>query len=301
MAIMNRGAFPVLTTRAGLKKVYFMEYAAHQELWSKLLSTETSSRGFEDYVKVSGLGRMTQLGESEGIFYDRAVEGTRITRGHAMFGLGFQISRVMFDDDQYGIMKRMSEALARSVKYEQEVRAFAVFNDAQSGSTFTGFDALALLHNSHTLTNSASTVDNRIQADLSVSSLEAAIDLFATVTDESNMEIAVNPRVLAVPAQNRWLAAQLLDSQFDPESANNATNPLHDVGLSWFASPFITDTDSWFVLADKGQHDLHFTWRLKPETDSDEDFDTKGLKFSAIQRFSVGWQDFRGVVGSMGV
>ncbi len=298
---MSRGAFPVTTTRAGLKKVYFMEYMQHRELYTALLNIETSNRGFEDFVKISGLGRMAQLGENESVFYDRAVEGTRVSVGHVMFGLGFQVSRVLWDDEQYGIMKRMSEALARSTRYEQEVRAFELFNDAQAGNTFTGFDALALLSNSHTLLNSTATQDNRIQADLSVSSLEAAIDLFATVVDESNLNIAIEPRVLAVPSQNRWLASTLLESEYDPESANNAKNPLRDVGLSWFASPFITDVDSWFVLSDKRDHDLSFYWRLRPEVDDTEDFDTKGLKFSSIQRFSVLFNEFRGVVGSMGV
>jgi len=298
---MGRGAFPVLTTRSGLKKVYFQQYAAHKEMYSVIANVHNSTRGFEDFVKVSGMGRMAQMGEGESIFYDRAVESSRISAGHAMFGLGYQVSRVLHDDEQYGIMKRMSEALARSVRYEQEVRFFAVFNDAQSGTTFTGFDSNALLHNSHTLLNSTSTADNRVQADLSISSLEAAVDLFATSVDESNMNVALDPRALVVPSQNRWLASQLLESEYDPESANNAVNPVRDVGLSWFASPFITDTDSWFILSDKSDHDLGFYWRLKPEVDDTEDFDTKGLKFSAIQRFLVHWSEFRGVVGSMGV
>ncbi|KKK66637.1 hypothetical protein LCGC14_2962090, partial [marine sediment metagenome] len=293
---MSRGAFPVIVARAGLKRAYFMEYMQHKLLYPTVFNMHDSTRGYEDFVKVSGFGRMAQMGEGESIFYDRAVEGTRISAGHAMFGLGYQVSRVLMDDEQYSIMSRMSQALARSVQYEQEVRAWAVFNDAQAGSTFTGFDSNPLLHNSHTLLNSTSTQDNRIQADLSVSALEAAVDLFATVVDESALNIAIDPKVLVVPAQNRWLASTLLESEFSPEDANNSINPLRDVGLSWFASPFITDTDSWFVLADKGDHDLGFYWRLKPETDDTEDFDTKGLKFSSIQRFLIHWNDFRGVV-----
>ncbi len=301
MAVQTRGAFPVLNTRAGLKKVYFLQYGQLREMFSAVFNLSDSSRGFEDFLPVSGLGRMSVIDENSSIPYDQSVEGSRVTVAHTMYGQGFQVSRVNWDDEQYGIMKRMSEALARSVRYEQEVRFFEIFNDAQAGSTFTGFDGNALLHNSHTLLNSASTMDNRMQADLSVSSLEAAVDLFATGVDESNMNIAVNPEVLVVPAQNRWLASKLLESEFDPESANNTVNALRDVGLSWFASPFITDTDSWFILSGKSDHDLSFYWRLKPETDDTEDFDTKGLKFSAIQRFLVAWNEFRGVVGSMGV
>ena len=197
-------------------------------------------------------------------------------------------------------MKRMTEALARSVRFEQEVQAWALFNDADAGSDFTGFDALPLIDDSHTLLKSTSTFDNRLTADLAVSSLQAAVDLFATSVDDSNMNIALEPSLLVIPSQNRWIAAELTESKFDPESAENSVNSLSDIGISWFATPFITDTDSWFLLSDKSNHDLMFIWRLRPETDDTVDFDTKALKFSAIQRFSVHFNDPRGVVGSMG-
>lgn len=200
-----------------------------------------------------------------------------------------------------GIMKRMTEALARSVRFEQEVQAWALFNDADAGATFTGFDGLPLIDDSHTLLKeSGTTFDNRLTADLSVSALQAAVDLFATSVDDSNMNIAIEPSLLVVPSQNRWLAAEITESKFDPETADNRINALSDVGISWFATPFITDTDSFFLLSDKSNHDLMFIWRLRPETDDTIDFDTKALKFSAIQRFSVHFNDPRGVVGSLG-
>ena len=300
MANMTRGAFPVLTTVAGIKKIYFNEYGQLRELYTSVFNVSTSDRGFEDFVKVSGLGRMGALDENEAIPYDQAVEGTRRTVAHVFYGLGFQVSRVLFDDEQYGIIGRMTEALARSVRYEQEVQSWALFNAADAGATFTGFDGLPLIDDSHTILNSTSTWDNRLTADLAVSSLQAAVDLFAVSVDESDFNIAIEPRTLVVPAQNRWLAAELTESQFSPEDSQNAINPLADVGISWLASPFITDTDSFFLLSDKSNHDLMVIWRLRPETDDSIDFDTKGLKFSTIQRFSVHFNDPRGVVGSMG-
>ena len=300
MAVMVRGSMPVQTTRAGLKKVYFQEYAQLRKLYEVVFNMEDSDRGFEDYLPVSGLGRMAAIDENEPIPYDDAVEGSRVTVAHTLYGLGFQVSRLLFDDEMYGVIKRMTEALARSVRYEQEVQAWALFNDADAGATFTGFDSLPLIDESHTLLKSSSTADNRLAADLAASSLQSAIDLFATAVDESNMNIALEPRLLVVPAQNRWTAAELTESMFDPESGNNTINALAGVGLSWFATPFITDTDSFFVLGDKKDHDLKFIWRLRPETDDTIDFDTKSMKFSAIQRFSINFNEWRGVVGSMG-
>ena len=301
MATMVRGTLPVQTTRAGIKKVYFQELSQLPTLYDKVANTMTSDRGFEDFIKTSGLGRMSAIEEGESIPFDDAVEGSRVVVTHTLYALGYQVSRILFDDELYGTVKRMTEALARSVRYEQEVQFWALFNDADAGSSFTGFDGLPLIDESHTLLKaSGTTFDNRLAADLSASSLQSAVDIFATLVDDSNMNVALEPRLLLVPAQNRWTAAKLIESQYDPESAENAINPLADVGLSWMASPFITDTDSFFLLSDKSNHDLNFAWRLRPETEDTTDFDTKSLKFSVIQRFSVFFNEWRGIVGSMG-
>ena len=101
MAIMSRGAFPVLNTRAGLKKVYFLQYGLLREMFSAVFNLSDSDRGFEDFLPVSGLGRMSVVNENSSIPYDQAVEGSRVTVAHTMYGQGFQVSRVNWDDEQY--------------------------------------------------------------------------------------------------------------------------------------------------------------------------------------------------------
>lgn len=298
---MTRGQYPVLTTRAGLKKIYFNEYAQLRELYTSVFNTMTSNRGFEDFLKVSGLGRMQKIDENEAITYDSAVEGNRVLAIPEMYALGFQVSRVLVDDELYNIIGQMTKALARSVRYEQEVQAWGLINDSFAGSSYTGFDGLALCHDSHTmLKGDGATWDNKLASDLAASSLEAAVDLFALSVDDQNMNIAIEPKMLLVPAQGRWTASTLVESPFDPESDTNAKNPLVDVGLTWMASPFITDTDAFWLFSDKANHDLMFIWRLRPETEDTVDFDTKALKFSVIQRFVPHFNEPRGVVGSTG-
>ena len=70
MAIMVRGTLPVQTTRAGIKKVYFNELSQLPTLYDKVANVSTSDRGFEDYIKSSGFGRMSVIEEGESIPYD---------------------------------------------------------------------------------------------------------------------------------------------------------------------------------------------------------------------------------------
>jgi hypothetical protein len=69
-------------------------------------------------------------------------------------------------------------------------------------------------------------------------------------------------------------------------------------GLTYLVNPFITDTDSWFLLAD--QHELMFNWRVRPNFFRGNDVDTQDAKFIGRMRYSLGASDWRGVTGSAG-
>ena len=55
----------------------------------------------------------------------------------------------------------------------------------------------------------------------------------------------------------------------------------------------------WF-LQDGNRHELNFFWRVKPEFKNEEDFDTFVSKYRGYMRYSLGFSDWRGMVGSTG-
>ena len=55
----------------------------------------------------------------------------------------------------------------------------------------------------------------------------------------------------------------------------------------------------WF-LQDGSRHELNFFWRVKPEFKNEEDFDTFVAKYRGYMRYSYGFSDWRGMVGSKG-
>ena len=64
---------------------------------------------------------------------------------------------------------------------------------------------------------------------------------------------------------------------------------------------YLTDTDAWFMLAEKSDHFLLLYDREPFWTDYEYDFDTKDYKISGMYAQSSGWADPRGVFGSPGV
>ena len=51
---------------------------------------------------------------------------------------------------------------------------------------------------------------------------------------------------------------------------------------------------------DSTRHELNFFWRVRPEFKQAEDFDTLVAKYRGYMRYSYGYSDYRGIVGSKG-
>jgi hypothetical protein len=85
---------------------------------------------------------------------------------------------------------------------------------------------------------------------------------------------------------------------YRPGTTDNEVNALLEKDIQYTVNHYLTDTDSWFLLAD--EHKINFFWRRKPEFFKGNDFDTQDAKFQSAMRFSVGFSDFRGVTGDTG-
>ena len=64
-------------------------------------------------------------------------------------------------------------------------------------------------------------------------------------------------------------------------------------------SPYLTDTDAWFIRTNVPEGLKHFERRADEFTE-DNDFDTDNLKYKAVARYSFGCTDVRSIFGSAG-
>src|SRR4030095_7240707 len=101
----------------------------------------------------------------------------------------FRITQEMMEDDLYGIMGgRMSKALGRSARNNQEIVMHAPFNNAFN-TAFTGFTAgESLCAVTHT-TLRGNTFSNRpaTDTDFDLLALQAALESFHSLIDESGI------------------------------------------------------------------------------------------------------------------
>lgn len=280
----------------GMRKVFDDNFKEWEEQYSKILNVLSSTKKDETDTAVTGFGLLEEHSESEPLKYEDVLQGYDTTYTHKTYRKGFSISREMYEDDQYNVMKKKASALARSTRRTIEYYAASVINNA---FTTVGGDGAALSSASHPRSDGGTAQSNTGTGALTEATLTAAILAMRNQLDDKGMKIQVRPTHLIVPPALENTARILLGSNLRSGTANNDMNPIKGA-LEVIVYDWMTSSTAWFLM-DKTQAELNFFWRTKPEFKQDESFDTDAALFKVRCRFSYGFSDWRGFYGSTGV
>ena len=285
-----------------LRNVVFENFSYGETEYDKIFNVVgvNKRRDLTDY-DMAGFGSVPVKNEGTGIVYDDPIPGSSVTYSWTPYGKGFRITHEAMEDELYGQMRKMAGALGRAFRNQTEINAIALLDDAFAGATFTGFDSLALCHTAHTnLRGGTQRNEPSTAVDISVSSLQDAMVDFEKFTDHSGVPIVVQPKTLVIAPESIPLVKEIFGSPQKPFTADNENNILQG-WLNVVVSHYLSDSDAFFILADKSAHDLQFFWREKFTTDSADDFDTGDGKMKGYMRSGVGFGQWQGVWGSPGV
>lgn len=293
------GFAPLLSP--GLHKIFQGHLKRKPLTYRQWMNVQTSDMAFEDDYVISGTGPVPLKQESVTTALDDPNEGDTRRYTHDPYALGYSISRELKDDDLYGAAKKASRALADSVSQRIQVASFGVLNNGFT-TTVATWDALALFSTVHTLAKSGGTQANRPAAeiDLDLSGLQTASDAIANMVGHEGFPLNLSGRLLICHNNSRWMARELTESELKPHTVNNEINAILGEGIQYLASPFITDTDSWFLLCPPDDHSLTFFWRKKPIYESWDDPSTGDTTNQVYMRLSAGATDHFGIYGTQG-
>jgi hypothetical protein len=297
---MVRGAFSNVLV-PGFRKIVFESYKEKPTEASRWINMNTSKRAYEEDFNMAGFGTMPTKPEAASIVYQDALQGAVKRYVWNTYGLGFRITQELMEDDLYGIFgNKMSKALGRSARNNFEVIAASPLNNAFD-SNFTGFAAgEALVSTTHTSLRGGVQGNRPVgDADLGLLAVQAGLENFHAMTDESGLPIMYTPKYLMFSIGDYWIANQILKSQYLPGTALNDINQVANEGILPMLTHYLTDPDAWFLLADN--HDINYFDRRPPTFSNTDDFDTGDAKFKLTRRNGAGFGDWRGVYGSTGV
>jgi hypothetical protein len=287
-------------------KIFFKEYLQIDLLYPQLFNVKKSTKAFEDTFKVSGLGTFASKAEGTPISYDDPVQSGRKRVVMITFALGFRVTMEMQEDDQHSIISQLPADLGGSARDHQENLAWGLLNDAFNlTGAYLGIpegDAVRrnLCSTSHVALKSGSTQSNALNPGvaLSVAGIEAAVTAFELSQDEQDRYIRIEPEMLVIHPSERFNAVRFLNSQQEPNTSNNAVNPINNLGINVLRVPFLTTTANWFLFAKKSQHSLTWYNRMELTMSRNKDSQTKDSLFDAMYRAQITFDDWRGVVGS---
>lgn len=287
----------------GVNAWYGEAYEEYPVEFDKLFDKETSRRNYEEDVLVTSFGYAIQKPEGAGISYDTQRQGFITRYTHIVYGLGFIITREMFEDDLYDVAaKKRAKGLAFSMRQTKEIVGANVYNRAFN-SSYIGGDGVSMVNTAHpnvvggTWSNTLA-----VPADLSEAALEQAIVQIMVFQNDRGLIISAVPESLIVPWNLEFEAHRILRSTMRPGSDTNDINALRDLGKfrkGVVLSHFLTDPDAWFIRTNVPDG-LKYFERRPDEFAEDNDFDTENAKFKATGRYSFGWSDPRAIFGSAG-
>lgn len=285
----------------GINTWYGKAYDEFPVEYTEIFDKNTSTRAYEEDVGTSGLGLAAVQTQGNSVIYDEEQQGFTTRYQHLTYGLGFIITREMYEDDLYDIVgEKRSKGLAFSMRQTKEIVAANVLNRAFN-SSYTGGDGKEMCATDHP-NIAGGTYKNELTtaADLSEASLEQACIDLADMENDRGLKIAVMPKKLIVPSELMFDADRILKTQYTVGSADNDLNVVRNKfpgGVT--VNHYLTDADAWFIKTSVQDGMKYFDRR--PDTfTTDNDFDTDNAKYKATCRWSVGWTDPRGIFGSPG-
>jgi hypothetical protein len=284
----------------GLRKILFDSYKEKPRQGQKLVNMGTMDRAWIEDANLAAFGPLLEKPEGGRVLYQDPMPGRSKRYVAATWGLGFRITLEAQEDNLYGFQgRKFARALGRSVRYNFEIVSHSILNNAFN-TAFNGFETgVSLISTAHTNLRGG-TQSNRpaVDADLSLTTLQAAIEAFRAWDTEEGMPMMSTPKYLVVGPTNMWVAGVLLGTTTLPGGNFNDINLLERLGLTLIIDDYLTDPDAWFLIGD--DHDMNYFDRRLPRFTNVDEFDTDDMKFKVTRRNAAGFGDWRGVYGSPG-
>ena len=301
MALISSNFVQVLDPR--FKRIFDERFTDVPDRISDFYDVQTGKLPTERFSTIGTTGEMPLFNGS--ITYDDVTAGYDALITPLEFGMGIQIERKLFDDDQFSLIDKKPKGLAGSLYRRRQTDAARPFNQAFSVDSYfaTNSEGVAMCSNSHTTTSGASTAtgfDNLVTTSLSAVALAAARIQMRQFRGDRGEIISIKPDTLLIPVDLYEVAYEITKSMGKVDTANNNLN-VHKDQYSVSDWEYLTDGNNWFLMDGSMMKDgtgLVWMERVKGEFGFIEDFDTLVGKWRVYARHGNGWIDWRPFLGA---
>lgn len=297
---MNRGTLDnfFLGVQPYLKKFVMDGYGEDDLVHEKIFRVETTDKPFVHEAVISGLGLMSQSEEEQAAPLDKMYQGPNKKYTMLKYRLGVPYSTEMWEDDEYGVMKKLATMLGKSGQATLETLASNILLNAFATN---GPDGVPLCSVSHPLYGSGGLGINTFSAmkQLSYSSLQDGLTVMRQTKNNRSIPDSKKPAFLVVPSQLEFIALAILNSVGRPDTADREDNVIKDRNLKVVVWSYLDAApNSWFLFSSPTEHELKKIVRIPFSTTENPDYDNDRITQYSRMRQDFGWTDWRGIFGN---
>jgi hypothetical protein len=279
----------------------FGEHPDFAPQWPEIFEKNTSDKAYERDIEIKLFSYAQQRSEGAATAMEDAGQRYAYTYRHIQVALGFTITEIAVQDNQYKNQFRPNaKALKRSIAQTLEVYGASVLNNStDTTGTYYGGDGVPLFSVSHPIDTGTQANTFTIQTELNETSLQDAILGVRRFRDAAGLKKLVKPTKLVIPPDLMFVAERLRVTPSRVGTSDNDINALRS--LSYLTSEpvindFITNAKFWMLKTD-APDGLKYFERQPVRDDMFVDFQTDNIMTKASTRFSFGWSDWRAVFG----
>lgn len=291
----------------GLKTVFFNEFNKPDDTgWTQIVTEIGSSTDKETYAWLGATPGMREWVDER---MPKALRENTFTITNKKFESTIAVSKDALDDDQYGQIVIRIRQLAEAARNYYAERTFTVLVGG-TGSTYgLCYDGQYFFDNDHSEGDSG-TQDNLGGSALTSASLSAARAAMMRFKDDRGKVMNIIGDTLVVPPELETTALQLVGGVETARYVASGTDDVPTINIhkgkyNVIVTPFITDTDSWYLLSTNGvtrpliYQNRQATEFVPLEGNTDTGFTRDEYQYGVKNRFNIGYGDWRRAYASV--
>lgn len=307
--MMTRSKFPqaMVAIKNNLNISYFQweELEGKDYEYRNFVQDKPTDDAYTFATEWAGLAGAVLTPENQVTQFTDPVPGGTAIATVLEYRTGTEVSGRMADDDKVGIVKALPAMHGRAHKFTREQVVWnTICNNAFNAVTAATCDGIAIYGNHpllggaaatallplpSTTYNTAGTYPNFFQTPLapSVTAIQKMMVLMHRQPDGMGIPIKSMVNTIIHPAEQLTTWGTILASGYDPNSGNNAVNPITQFNLKLFEGTYLTSATNWWCFGDKAKMEMYCNIR---EEMTDEYFDepkVRGVAIQMSQCFSV--------------
>lgn len=273
-------------------------WMTYEPRYGYIFGEQEPQRVDEKFSITSSGGNIAEVAEGASFPQVNISEAGSKTISQRVFKEGLPVTTLLQRFDNYGVVREEAQKLGYRARLTMDQIGADVLNNA-FGSTTT-WDGQPLYSASHSVGSTGTTQDNLETGQLTETTMNTAITTLRNMKDQNGQKMALRPRTLVVSPTFQKKAFELTASQGSPETANRYSNFFNTLGLQVIVWELLTDTDAWFLFADKMFTRLRYLVSIPPKIEYVRRPESGNYEYQLEFACNADAVDYLGTVASAG-